>query len=64
MNEYSSADADDMLAMMEDYTEYMKQYVETLEAFEKLESGDMSADEAIYYAEVSIRIYAKMLDIE
>lgn len=64
MNEYSSADADDMLAMMEDYTEYMKQYVETLEAFEKLESSDMSADEAIYYAEVSTRIYAKMLEIE
>lgn len=64
MNEYSSAGAEDMVAMMDDYTEYMKQYVDAMEKFEELESGDMTADEAIYYAEVSSRIYEKILEIE
>lgn len=64
MSEYASADADDMISMLEDYTEYLQTYAETMETFEELESSDMTTDEALYYAEVSSRIYVKLLEIE
>ena len=53
-----------LIDMMDDYTDYMEQYVETLEKFEELESEELSTEEALYYAEVASRIGENLLEIE
>ena len=65
MNEYSAASTEDMVNMLTSYTSYMEQYVETMEKFEAINSSDeLSTEETLLYAEVSSRIYAKLLEIE
>ena len=47
---------------MADYLDYMTQYAETMEQMEALDSGELSVEEAAYYAEVSARITQKLLE--
>lgn len=51
------------ISMLSDYTELMSQYVETMEAMEKLGEEEMSSEEAAYYLEVTTRINKKLLDV-
>lgn len=63
MKEYANAGPEDMMDMMDDYTEYLKQYAETMEKMEALDDGELSAKEALYYAEVTGRISKKLLEV-
>lgn len=49
--------------MMDDYTEYLKQYAETMEKMEALDNGELSTKEALYYAEVTGQISKKLLEV-
>lgn len=56
-------DSDDVLSMTADYADYMKQYTETMEAISEIDEENLSTADALYYAEVSGRISAKLLEI-
>ena len=56
------AEADNTLSLLVDYTDYMSQYAETMDAFNALGETDMSTEEALYYVEVSTRITKKLLE--
>lgn len=62
MKEYKNASQDDVLGMMGEYTNYLKQYAETMSKMEALDDGDLSAEEALYYAEVTNRISKKLIE--
>ena len=62
MKEYKNASQDDVLGMMGEYTDYLKQYAETMSKMEALDDGDLSAEEALYYAEVTNRISKKLIE--
>lgn len=61
--EYANAGPEDVLDMMDDYTEYLKQYAETMEKMEALDNGELSTKEALYYAEVTGQISKKLLEV-
>lgn len=63
MKEYENASQDDVLDMMDEYTDYLKQYTETLSKMEALDDGDLSTEEALYYAEVTNRISKKLIEV-
>ncbi len=51
------------LSLLLDYTNYMSEYAECMEAFEKWESEDLNADELAYYIEVQSRVSKKLLEV-
>ena len=53
-----------MLEMLTDYTEYMTDFAEAMEALKEMENDEMSTEEALYYAQVSSRITQKLSTIE
>ncbi|MBQ2884399.1 MAG: zinc-ribbon domain-containing protein [Alphaproteobacteria bacterium] len=53
----------DDLSLMLDYGDFMSQYTETMEAFEKMGEEDMNDAEMQYYIEVSGRITEKLYKI-
>lgn len=61
---YQASAPEDAVLMLEEYSEYMTQYVETMEAFSNITSEEMTTEETLYYAEVSSRITAKLLEIQ
>ena len=61
---YQASSPDDAVLMIEEYSEYMTQYVETMKSFADISSEEMTTEEALYYAEVSSRITAKLLEIQ
>lgn len=63
MKEYENASQDDILGMMDEYTDYLKQYTETMSKMEALDDGDLSTEEALYYAEVTSRISKKLIEV-
>lgn len=63
MKEYENASQDDVLGMMDEYTDYLKQYAETMSKMEALDDGDLSTEEALYYAEVTSRISKKLIEV-
>ena len=63
MKEYENASQDDVLGMMDEYTDYLKQYTETMSKMEALDDGDLSTEEALYYAEVTNRISKKLIEV-
>lgn len=63
MKEYENASQDDVLGMMDEYTDYLKQYTETMSKIEALDDGDLSTEEALYYAEVTNRISKKLIEV-
>lgn len=50
-------------SMMKDYLDYMTQYAETMDKLSKLGEEELSEQEALYYAEVSLRINQKLLEV-
>ena len=63
IKEYESAEPTEMLEMLTDYTEYMTDFAEAMDALEEMEDDEMSAEEALYYTQVSSRITQKLLAI-
>ena len=61
MKEY--AESDNPLSMLEEYSEMLIQYTETMQALDDLGNEEMSEAEAIYYAEVMTRINQKLLEL-
>ena len=55
--------AEDPLGMMGDYTAMMQQYVETMGELEDIDEDELSDEEALYYAEVMLRINQKLLEV-
>lgn len=62
MKEYENASQDNVLYMMDEYTDYLNQYTETMSKMEALDDGTLSAEEALYYAEVTNRISRKLIE--
>ena len=56
-------DSNDPLGMMEEYTSMMQQYVETMGELEDIDEEELSEEEALYYAEVVLRINQKLLEV-
>ena len=48
--------------MLIDYGEYMKKYIDVVDAFEKWKSIDLNTEEAKYYIEVSMRVSQKLMN--
>ena len=63
MKKYMNADSDDLVSMAGDYADYMKQYAETMEAMSEIDEDELATADALYYAEVSARIAAKLLEV-
>lgn len=59
LEDYSKSD--NVVAMLADYATMMGRYAEAMAALDKLENSDMTEAEALYYAEASARISAKLL---
>lgn len=56
-------DSDDPFSMMGEYTTMMQQYVETMGELEDIDEDELSEKEALYYAEVVLRINQKLLEV-
>lgn len=56
-------DSDDPLSMMGDYSKMMQQYAETIGELEDIDESELSDEEALYYAEVMLRIDQKLLEV-
>ena len=63
MNAYANADSMEILNMLENYTTYLEQYTETMSKLGEIDQGELSAADALYYTEVTMRIYEKMAGI-
>ena len=61
---YKDSTPEDTLLMLDEYADYMEQYAETMESFSNLGAEEMTTEEALYYAEVSSRITAKLLEVQ
>ena len=56
-------ESDDPTAMMAEYYGMMQQYVETMTALEEIDESELSEEEALYYAQVMLRINQKLLSV-
>ncbi|MBQ2780129.1 MAG: hypothetical protein IJF42_01040, partial [Clostridia bacterium] len=57
------ADNPNDLGLLMDYAEYMSDYAEMCEEFEKWDSEDMNDAELAYYLEVQTRVNKKLLEV-
>lgn len=55
--------AENTVSMLADYTEYLTKYTEVMDSISKLGDEEMSNAEALYYAEVMLRIEQTMLEV-
>lgn len=56
-------ESDDAASMANEYTTMMMQYLEPVTALEKIDEDTLSNEEALYYAEVMLRINQKLLTV-
>lgn len=56
-------ESDDASSMANEYTAMMMQYLETMTALEEIDEDALSDEEALYYAEVMLRINQKLLQV-
>lgn len=61
MERYKNADSSNMLAMMTDYMNYLEKYSEFTEKLDAIDENELTDAEALYYAEVTLRVSQKML---
>lgn len=61
MKEYENADSNDALIMMGDYMNYLTKYSEFMEKLDSIDENELTDAEALYYAEVTLRVSQKML---
>lgn len=59
----SYMDSDDPLSMMAEYTTMMEKFVETMGKLEEIDEDGLSDAEALYYADVMLRINQKLLEV-
>ena len=64
MKRYMDADADEMIDMLAEYTDYLTKYAKAMEEFEALEDDEMSFEESMYYIDVTYRITDMLWEIE
>ncbi|MBD5520647.1 MAG: hypothetical protein HDR03_05380 [Lachnospiraceae bacterium] len=68
MNEYCDfmkkyTTSDDITSMTMDYAKLLKEEIEWAEKIDKLENEEMNAAEAKYYAEITLRVSQKLLEV-
>jgi len=56
-------ESDDAASMANEYTAMMMQYLETMTALDEIDEDALSDEEALYYAEVMLRINQKLLEV-
>ena len=61
---YLNADTDTQLSMMEDYTAWMSQYTEVMDAVRTLDArqDEMTPAQLSYYVEVTARVSQRMIE--
>lgn len=64
INKLNNADSMDALELMVEYADYLEQYASAMEKMEAIDEEELNTAEALYYAEVSARIYQKLAKIE
>lgn len=62
INKYN--ESDDTLSLMSEYLDYMSKYSDVMQKMEAIDETELSDEEALYYAEVNLRISKKMLEIK
>lgn len=60
MKKYS--ESDDVMSMLNDYNSYMKQYVETMNALDEIDEGELSKEELKLYLDTMNTINKMLLD--
>lgn len=63
MQKYMKADANDMVAMMADYTEYLKAYTEMMDKMNAIDQNELSTADKLYYIDVTGRINQKLMKV-
>jgi hypothetical protein len=61
MKKYKNNPSD--ISILSEYMEYMSKLSDMEEKFKAIEKQDLTTEEALYYAEVSLRIEKKMLEV-
>lgn len=56
-------ESDDVASMANEYTAMMMQYLETMTVLQEIDEDTLSDEEALYYAEVMLRINQKLLEV-
>ena len=56
-------EAEDTTSMLGEYTTMMQQYTQTMADLNKIDEGSLSDAEALYYADVMLRINQKLLQV-
>lgn len=49
MKKYNNASSEDVLGMISDYNDYLRQCTETMEKIEAIDEDELSAEEALYF---------------
>lgn len=63
MEKYNNAGPEDTAAMLADYTSYLQQYTETIDALNSIDEDFLSAADLAYYIEVNGRISQRLLEV-
>lgn len=63
MKAYAEAAPEDLPDMMNDYTEYMGLYLDTMEKLDEVDEDDLTTEELEYYLDVTLRINEKLLEV-
>ncbi len=61
MNKYKNADSMDVLGMINEYSQFMTNYVKMMDSMEKLGNSEMTTADSMYYIMVTARIEAKLI---
>lgn len=64
VNRMNNADTMEALELMTAYTEYLEKYSSVMEKMEAIDEDELTTAEALYYAEVTGRIYLKLAKME
>lgn len=64
VNRMNNADSMEALELMSAYTEYLEKYASVMEKMESIDQDELTTAEALYYAEVTGRIYLKLAKME
>lgn len=63
MEKYNNAGPEDTAAMLADYTSYLQQYTETIDALNSIDETSLNAADLAYYIEVNGRISQRLLEV-
>ena len=61
MEKYENSD--DVVSMMNDYTEYMKQYADFAQKMDDMGDSDLNTEELKYYLDVQNRVSQRLLTV-